>query len=82
MDLRFITPNSNERRYEFACDWRIGDNHRLSILGGSNDTRGNTGYQSLHAAVNRSQRVPTGDQEILSKLKAALTLARLAASSC
>lgn len=32
MDLMFMSSNSKERRYEFVCDWRIGDNHGLHRL--------------------------------------------------
>ena len=77
MGVRFITLNSNERRYGFAYDWRFGDNHGLCQCASSACPRG-------HAIGQRSTPTDEGDRlrpEKISKLKAASTLAGVAAFS-
>lgn len=49
MGVRFITLNSNERRYGFAYDWRFGDNHGLCQCASSACPRGHAIGQLMKA---------------------------------
>ncbi len=77
MGVRFITLNSNERGYRFACDWRSSGNHGLHQCSSSACPRG-------HAIGQRSAKTDEGVRlrpGKMSKLKAASTLAGVAAFS-
>ncbi len=67
MGVRFITFNSNGRRYGSAFDWRFGDNHGLCQCASSACPRGNAIGQCSAQADESNRLRPEKNEQTKSR---------------